>query len=29
MYLYDSQVWQVMITYGGIILSFIKTGGVE
>lgn len=26
MYLYESQVWRVMITYGGIILSFIKTG---
>lgn len=26
MYLYESQVWPVMITYGGIILSFIKTG---
>lgn len=29
MYLYESQVWQVMITYGGIILSFIKMGGAE
>lgn len=28
-YLYESQVWQVMITYGGIILSFIKMVGAE
>lgn len=27
MYLYESHVWQVMITYGGIILSFIKMVG--
>lgn len=29
MCLYESQVWQVMITYGGIILSFIKMVGAE
>lgn len=29
MYLYESQVWEVMITYGGIILSFIKMVGAE
>lgn len=29
MYLYESQVWQVMITYGGIILSFIKVEAAE
>lgn len=28
-YLYESHVWQVMITYGGIILSFIKEVGAE
>jgi len=28
-YLYESQVWHIMITYGGIILSFIKMAGVE
>lgn len=29
MCLYESQVWRAMITYGGIILSFIKMVGVE
>lgn len=28
-YLYESLAWQVMITYGGIILSFIKMVGAE
>lgn len=29
MYLYESQVCHVMITYGGIILSFIKMVGAQ
>lgn len=29
MYLYESRVRRVMITYGGIILSFIKTGAEQ
>lgn len=28
-YLYESHVWLGLITYGGIILSFIKTVGAE
>lgn len=29
MYLYESHVWLGLITYGGIILSFIKSLGAE
>lgn len=29
MYLYESHVWLGLITYGGIILSFIKRVGAE